>query len=135
MAFKKILRRSLSRGKEGTSMSTKVPKGYLAVYVGEEQKRGFIVPVSCLNEPEFQELLRRAEEDLGLIIRWVVSQFLAAKISSSISLLALYHDVFPLCTWSRRFPYHVRITNDSTSKPTQLAAEAKLQPGEKSKEQ
>ena len=64
MAIKKILRRSLSRGKEANSVSTKVPKGCFAVYVGEEQKR-FVVPVSYLNEPEFQELLSMAEEEFG----------------------------------------------------------------------
>ncbi|KAK4258537.1 hypothetical protein QN277_004979 [Acacia crassicarpa] len=65
MAIRKILRRSLSRGKEATSMSPKVPKGYFAVYVGEEKKKRFIMPVSCLNEPEFQELLSMAEEEYG----------------------------------------------------------------------
>ncbi|KAI9123878.1 hypothetical protein K1719_005178 [Acacia pycnantha] len=65
MAFKKILRRSLSRGKEATSMSSKVPKGYFAVYVGEEEKKRFVVPVSFLNEPQFQELLSMAEQEFG----------------------------------------------------------------------
>ncbi|XP_054777445.1 auxin-responsive protein SAUR24-like [Prosopis cineraria] len=65
MAIKQILRRSFSRGKEGASMSTKVPKGHFAVYVGEEQKKRFLVPVSCLNAPEFQELLSMAEEEFG----------------------------------------------------------------------
>lgn len=65
MAIKKILLKSLSRGKESARMSTKVPKGYVAVYVGEEQKKRFTVPISCLNEPEFQELLSMAEEEYG----------------------------------------------------------------------
>ncbi|KAK8582406.1 hypothetical protein V6N13_069184 [Hibiscus sabdariffa] len=42
-----------------------VPKGYFAVYVGESQKKRFIVPVSLLNNPSFQELLRVAEEEFG----------------------------------------------------------------------
>ncbi|XP_052193050.1 auxin-responsive protein SAUR22-like [Diospyros lotus] len=42
-----------------------VPKGYLAVYVGEAQKKRFLVPVSYLNHPTFQDLLRKAEEEFG----------------------------------------------------------------------
>ncbi|KAK8582417.1 hypothetical protein V6N13_069195 [Hibiscus sabdariffa] len=42
-----------------------VPKGYFAVYVGESQKKRFIVPISFLNNPSFQELLRVAEEEFG----------------------------------------------------------------------
>ncbi|KAI7750539.1 hypothetical protein M8C21_029066 [Ambrosia artemisiifolia] len=42
-----------------------VPKGHLAVYVGEEQKRRFVVPISYLEQPLFQKLLRQAEEEFG----------------------------------------------------------------------
>ncbi|PWA90784.1 small auxin-up RNA [Artemisia annua] len=42
-----------------------VPKGYLAVYVGEVQRQRFVVPLSYLDQPLFQELLRRSEEDFG----------------------------------------------------------------------
>ena len=42
-----------------------VPKGYLAVYVGEVQRKRFVVPLSYLDQPLFQELLRRSEEDFG----------------------------------------------------------------------
>ena len=41
-----------------------VPKGYLAVYVGEKMKR-FVIPISYLNQPLFQELLSQAEEEYG----------------------------------------------------------------------
>ncbi|XLR13545.1 hypothetical protein HN51_034450 [Arachis hypogaea] len=44
--------------------SSEVPKGYLAVYVGEKMKR-FVIPVSYLNQPLFQELLNQAEEEFG----------------------------------------------------------------------
>ncbi|XP_028767976.1 auxin-induced protein 10A5-like [Neltuma alba] len=41
-----------------------VPKGYLIVYVGEKMKR-FVIPVSYLNQPAFQDLLSQAEEEFG----------------------------------------------------------------------
>ncbi|XWS62692.1 hypothetical protein CRYUN_Cryun06bG0032900 [Craigia yunnanensis] len=42
----------------------KVPKGYFAVYVGENQKK-FVIPVSFLNRPLFQDLLALSEEEFG----------------------------------------------------------------------
>ncbi|KAK9051945.1 hypothetical protein SSX86_028573 [Deinandra increscens subsp. villosa] len=42
-----------------------VPRGHLAVYVGEKQKRRFVVPISFLEQPLFQDLLRRSEEEFG----------------------------------------------------------------------
>ncbi|XP_074360910.1 auxin-induced protein 15A-like [Apium graveolens] len=41
-----------------------VPKGHFAVYVGETQKR-FVIPVSYLSHPLFQELLHWTEEEFG----------------------------------------------------------------------
>ncbi|KAD6453884.1 hypothetical protein E3N88_08590 [Mikania micrantha] len=61
---KRVLRRSLSNG-SSTSTSMDIPKGYFAVYVGEEEKRRFVVPVSLLSQPAFQELLHMAEEQFG----------------------------------------------------------------------
>jgi len=40
------------------------PKGYLAVYFGEKMKR-FVIPVSYLNQPLFQDLLSQGEEEFG----------------------------------------------------------------------
>ena len=41
-----------------------VPKGYLAVYVGEQFKR-FVIPMSYLKQASFQDLLDQAEEEFG----------------------------------------------------------------------
>ncbi|KAF7841120.1 auxin-induced protein X10A-like [Senna tora] len=46
------------------SKSTEVQKGYVAVYVGEKMKR-FVIPISYLNQPSFQDLLNQAEEEFG----------------------------------------------------------------------
>lgn len=45
--------------------SDAIPKGHLAVYVGEAQRRRFVVPVSYLSHPSFQKLLSQAEEEFG----------------------------------------------------------------------
>lgn len=42
-----------------------VPKGYLAVYVGESQKKSIVVPISYLKNSAFQNLLSQAEEEFG----------------------------------------------------------------------
>lgn len=47
------------------SDSTNVPRGYLAVYVGESQKKRFVISMPFLNQPSFQELLRKTEEEFG----------------------------------------------------------------------
>ncbi|XP_071722459.1 uncharacterized protein [Rutidosis leptorrhynchoides] len=64
----KYLKRTLSLSSEnknnGNTMSSVPPKGYLAVCVGEEQKR-FVIPTSYLGHVAFQSLLREAEEEFG----------------------------------------------------------------------
>ncbi|XP_047944570.1 auxin-induced protein 15A-like [Salvia hispanica] len=61
MAIRQILRRSF----HGERRPAEVPKGHLAVYVGEIEKKRFVIPVSYLNHSSFQELLHRAEEEFG----------------------------------------------------------------------
>ncbi|KAF8406533.1 hypothetical protein HHK36_008621 [Tetracentron sinense] len=62
---KQILRRSLLNASQSVSTGADVPKGHFAVYVGESQKKRFVVPISYLNQPSFQELLSCAEEEFG----------------------------------------------------------------------
>ena len=59
-----VIRRSSSSASQSSSKQVEVPKGHLAVYVGEKMRR-FMIPVSFLNEPLFQELLSQAEEEFG----------------------------------------------------------------------
>ncbi|KAL7137729.1 hypothetical protein ABFS83_10G112200 [Erythranthe nasuta] len=61
MAIRQMLRRSLSSEKR----PNEVPKGHVAVYVGQNEKKRFVIPLSYLNHPLFQELLFRAEEEFG----------------------------------------------------------------------
>ncbi|KAL4585227.1 hypothetical protein LXL04_009843 [Taraxacum kok-saghyz] len=63
---RKVLGRSLSNGSHSSSSIDIIPKGHFAVYVGEQEKRRFVVPVSLLNQPSFQDLLlRQSEEEFG----------------------------------------------------------------------
>ncbi|XP_028965366.1 auxin-induced protein 15A-like [Malus domestica] len=63
---KKILRRSFSNSSRAGSYNlADVPKGYLAVYVAENERQRFIIPVSYLNQPSCQDLLSEAEQEFG----------------------------------------------------------------------
>ncbi|KAK9049408.1 hypothetical protein SSX86_031622 [Deinandra increscens subsp. villosa] len=57
--------RSFSKLNSSRKFESDVPKGHLAVYVGQIQKRRFVVPISFLDQPLFQDLLRHSEEELG----------------------------------------------------------------------
>ncbi|XP_028755767.1 auxin-induced protein 15A-like [Neltuma alba] len=58
------IRRISFAAKVSSAKFGEVPKGYLAINVGEEMKR-FVIPISYLNQPSFQELLSEAEEEFG----------------------------------------------------------------------
>ena len=63
---KQMLQRSLSVRIRNMMFGTKnVPKGHIAVYVGEGSKRRLVIPISFLNHPLFADLLNRAEEEFG----------------------------------------------------------------------
>ncbi|CAN1183425.1 Protein SMALL AUXIN UP-REGULATED RNA 12 [Linum perenne] len=59
-----------------------VPRGHFAVYVGEKRSR-YIIPIKFLTHPEFQCLLRIAEEEFGLTIpcQEVVFCFLTSMLT------------------------------------------------------
>ncbi|XP_022146115.1 uncharacterized protein LOC111015410 [Momordica charantia] len=42
-----------------------VPKGHIAVYVGDMERKRFVVPISYLNHPSFSALLKSSEEEFG----------------------------------------------------------------------
>lgn len=44
--------------------TSNVPRGHFAVYVGEAKKR-FVIPLSHLKNPAFQDLLSQAAEEFG----------------------------------------------------------------------
>lgn len=58
---KHAIQQSLHRHKKSSTVAD-VPKGHFPVYVGEAQRR-FVVPVSYLRHPLFQNLLHRAQEE------------------------------------------------------------------------
>nr|KYP68297.1 Auxin-induced protein X10A [Cajanus cajan] len=59
-----IIRQASFSAAKATRTGLEVPKGYLAVYVGDKMRR-FVIPVSYLNQPSFQQLLSQAEEEFG----------------------------------------------------------------------
>ncbi|KAG4985102.1 hypothetical protein AAZX31_12G033600 [Glycine max] len=59
-----IIRQASFSASKATLKGVEVPKGYLAVYVGDKM-RWFVIPVSYLNQPSFQQLLNQAEEEFG----------------------------------------------------------------------
>ncbi|KAL3515080.1 hypothetical protein ACH5RR_021982 [Cinchona calisaya] len=62
---KQIFNRLALTGKPALSNTIEVPKGFLAVYVGEFQKKRYLIPVSFVNKPQFQQLLHLSEAEFG----------------------------------------------------------------------
>ncbi|KAJ8763400.1 hypothetical protein K2173_002283 [Erythroxylum novogranatense] len=62
---KQKLQRTLSARIAIVLATSNVPKGHIAVYVGEGYRKRFIIPISYLNHPLFHVLLNRAEEEFG----------------------------------------------------------------------
>ncbi|KAL5713473.1 hypothetical protein ACHQM5_015544 [Ranunculus cassubicifolius] len=58
------VRRTLQRSLSNTETLV-VPKGHIAVFVEESQKKRFVVPLAYLNHSLFQDLLNQAEEEYG----------------------------------------------------------------------
>ncbi|OIV99526.1 hypothetical protein TanjilG_17340 [Lupinus angustifolius] len=59
-----LIRRASFTSNQASTKVANVPKGYIAVYVGENTKR-FVIPISYLNQRSFQDLLGQAEEEFG----------------------------------------------------------------------
>ncbi|KAJ0965572.1 hypothetical protein J5N97_026710 [Dioscorea zingiberensis] len=49
---------------DGEQREEEVPKGYLAVYVGEDLRR-FVIPASYLCQPVFRTLMEKVAEEFG----------------------------------------------------------------------
>lgn len=62
---KQILCHSIMSANKASLAPGDVPKGFLAVYSGENQKKRCLVPVSYLSQSSFQALLIKAEEEFG----------------------------------------------------------------------
>ncbi|CAL5212557.1 unnamed protein product [Lathyrus oleraceus] len=59
-----IIRRPSFSRTQGSTKGSEVPKGYLAVYVGDKMAR-FVIPITYLNQSLFQEVLNQAEQEFG----------------------------------------------------------------------
>ncbi|XP_019157571.1 PREDICTED: berberine bridge enzyme-like 18 [Ipomoea nil] len=92
---KQGLRRSSSR----TNRESEVPKGHFAVYVGESEKKRFVIPVSYLKDPSFQDLLCQAEDEFGYdhpmgITDTNISKLAVPGFSSFLGAVKLMNTVF-----------------------------------------
>ncbi|TXG64687.1 hypothetical protein EZV62_011681 [Acer yangbiense] len=108
---KQILRQTKLFANQAASMSTTdVPKGHLAVYVGESQMKRFIIPVSFLNQPSFQELLRKAEEEFGFnhpmgVVHWHIPYSVNAGGSTTVPARSTVNLIGPLLSCRQALSY------------------------------
>ncbi|XP_018475373.1 auxin-responsive protein SAUR21-like [Raphanus sativus] len=65
LSAKRII--GLSVATTTSKRTVSAPKGFLAVYVGEDHvhKKRYIVPISYLSQPSFQALLSKSEDEFG----------------------------------------------------------------------
>ncbi|CAL5212559.1 unnamed protein product [Lathyrus oleraceus] len=59
-----IIKKASFSTSQGSTEGFEVPKGYLAIYIGDKMRR-FVIPVSYVNQPLFQALLNEAEDEFG----------------------------------------------------------------------
>ncbi|KAF8069819.1 hypothetical protein N665_1131s0017 [Sinapis alba] len=65
LGAKKIIGLYTAASSTSKRAASVVQKGFLAVYVGESQKKRYVVPISYLSQPSFQALLSKSEEEFG----------------------------------------------------------------------
>ncbi|KFK26038.1 hypothetical protein AALP_AA8G195200 [Arabis alpina] len=65
LGAKKVFGLSAAAFSTSKRAASSAPKGFLAVYVGESQKKRYLVPISYLSQPSFQALLCKSEEEFG----------------------------------------------------------------------
>jgi SAUR family protein len=58
------LARSRAASSSPAAAAADVPRGHLAVYVGEGRKR-LVIPTACLSHPAFVTMLKRVEDEFG----------------------------------------------------------------------
>ncbi|CAO2186729.1 unnamed protein product [Urochloa humidicola] len=59
-----LTRLHLARSRSPSAGAADVPRGHLAVYVGEGRKR-LVIPTACLSHPAFVTMLKLVEEEFG----------------------------------------------------------------------
>ena len=92
------------------------PKGYLAIYVGEQEKKRFVVPVWLLSQPAFQELLDQAEQEFGYVhqmggLTIPCSEYTFSDIASQLGALWLLYNMHSYNQLTTRFFIIIIICN------------------------